>query len=153
MLSNSQHLAGRYDHKMDPKYRVAVPSEWRPGQGQALRLLETKSYGMSLVVALTEEEYDTRLRQIEEDPVMSVLEKRQMAGILHSRCRPVTVNEQGKMLIPKDWSERAGLPADGPVVLVGRGRYFEIWSAEKFAQVEERENEKLAAHNERLGIF
>jgi MraZ protein len=153
MSAKSQHLEGRYDHKMDPKYRVAIPSEWRPAPGSTLRLLETRNYGLAVVAALTEEEYELRLRQIDEDGVMSVLEKRQMKGILHSRCRPAPVNEQGKLLVPKDWSERAGLPADGPVVLVGRGTFFEIWSAETFALVEERENEKLAAHNERLGVF
>lgn len=146
-------MDGRYDHKMDPKYRVAIPSEWRPAPGEKLRLLETKSYGMSVVAALTEEEFNLRLRQIDEDALMTVIEKRQFKGILHSRCRTVAVNEQGKLLVPKDWSERADLPADGPVVLVGRGTYFEIWSADKFADVERSENEKLAAHNERLGIF
>jgi DNA-binding transcriptional regulator/RsmH inhibitor MraZ len=47
-------------------------------------------------------------------------------------CREATLNEQGKLLVPKDLSEKAGIEADSDVVLAGRGIHFEIWSKKNF---------------------
>ena len=61
------------------------------------------------------------------------------------------VNEQGKLLVPKDLSEKAGIEADSEVVLAGRGIHFEIWSKANFERVlniETREDE-----SDDLGIF
>ena len=153
MSSAPQYMEGRYDHKMDPKFRVAIPVDWRPAPGETLRLLHSTSYELPVVVALTETEYVDRLMQIDEAENLNPLQKRQMKGRLHSKCRPATVNPQGKLLVPKDWSEAAGLPSDDAVVLVGRGTYFEIWAACNYATVEESEAEQLAEFNDELGVF
>jgi len=153
MNTAPQFMEGRYDHKMDPKFRVSIPVDWRPAPGETLRLLHSVSYDLPVVVALTETEYLDRLMQIDEAENLNPLQKRQLKGRLHSKCRPATVNPQGKLLVPKDWSEAAGLPSDDAVTLVGRGTYFEIWNAGNFATVEERETDELASLNDELGVF
>lgn len=153
MSATPQFMEGRYDHRTDPKYRVSVPVDWRPAPGETLRLLHSTSYELPVVVALTETEYLDRLAQIDAAEDLNPLEKRQLKGRLHSKCRPATVNPQGKLLVPKDWSEAAGLPCGDAVVLIGRGTYFEIWNTDNYALVEERETEQLAALNDKLGVF
>jgi DNA-binding transcriptional regulator/RsmH inhibitor MraZ len=111
-----------------------------PGRDAAVAALQ--SYDLPVVVALTEAEYLDRLQQIDDAENLNPLQKRQLKGRLHSKCRPATVNPQGKLLVPKDWSEAADLPCGDAVSLVGRGTYFEIWNTGNYATVEERENEE-----------
>ena len=151
-MSAVNYMGGRYDHKMDPKFRVSVPVDWRPAPGETLKLLATTSYGLPVVAVLTEQDFQSRLDVIDESD-KTPLKKRQLKGMLHSRCRPATVNPQGKLLVPKDMSEKAALPADDVVTLVGRGEYFEIWSAANFARVEDVEQEEHADDNAELGVF
>jgi len=63
------------------------------------------------------------------------------------------INDQGKLLVPKDWSERAGLDAGGSVVLLGLGQHFEIWSPENYAAMEVRELETAKEDLEELGVL
>jgi DNA-binding transcriptional regulator/RsmH inhibitor MraZ len=72
---------------------------------------------------------------------------------LHTYSREAEVNQQGKLLVPKDWSEAAGLPTDDQVVLAGRGKFFEIWNRDNFAQMEARIQAELAPLIADLGIF
>jgi DNA-binding transcriptional regulator/RsmH inhibitor MraZ len=66
-------------------------------------------------------------------------------------CREASLNDQGKLLVPKDLSEKAGIIADSDVVLAGRGIHFEIWSKENFELVLEIETSHES--DDDLGIF
>ena len=92
MSATQQFMEGRYDHKMDPKFRVSVPVDWRPAPGEELRLLLSVSYKLPVVAVLTEAEYVDRLKQVDEAEGLTPLQKRQMKGKLHSRCRPAAIN-------------------------------------------------------------
>jgi DNA-binding transcriptional regulator/RsmH inhibitor MraZ len=67
-------------------------------------------------------------------------------------CREVTLNDQGKLLVPKDLSEKAGILAEAEVMLVGRGIYFEIWSKANFDVVLAIES-RVEEDEDDLGIF
>ena len=54
--------------------------------------------------------------------------KRKLKARLHRRSRLTSINEQGKLQVPKDCQEAVGLPLGGEVVLVGSGQWFEIWA-------------------------
>ncbi len=66
-------------------------------------------------------------------------------------CREATLNDQGKLLVPKDLSEKAGITADSDVMLAGRGIHFEIWSKTNFDKV--LEIETAEDDDDELGIF
>ena len=34
VVTAPQFMEGRYDHKMDPKFRVSIPVDWRPAPGE-----------------------------------------------------------------------------------------------------------------------
>ncbi len=86
---------------------------------------------MPMIKVLTQAGYDERV-QIVEKSQLSEAKKREKLGSLAMLCREVTLNEQGKLLVPKDLSEKAGLEADSDVMLAGREKHFEIWNKENF---------------------
>jgi len=147
---NYQRYKGFTPYKMDPKFRVSVPTAWRPEAGGVLFLLFSKEHEMPLVKVLSHEAYGEKVSLIQGSD-KSPVEKGKLLGKLAMLCREVSLNEQGKLLVPKDLSEKAGIEADSEVVLAGRGIHFEIWSKANFERVlniETREDE-----SDDLGIF
>lgn len=150
MTGNHQRYKGFKPFKMDPKFRVSVPVAWRPEAGASLFLLFSKEHEMPVVKVLSQEAYDEKVELIrgsEKTPA----EKGKMLGKLAMLCREASLNEQGKLLVPKDLSEKAGIAADSDVVLAGRGIHFEIWSKANFDTVLEIETSQ--ENDDDLGIF
>ncbi|MBK1883465.1 hypothetical protein JIN85_13645 [Luteolibacter pohnpeiensis] len=112
---------------MDPKYRTSIPSGYRPPVGESLILMLAKSHDMPVVKVLPRADYERRVRDIQEAE-LTTADKTRRLGRLAGRCREVIVNEQGKLLVPKDLSESAHLKPEGSVVLLGRNSYFELWN-------------------------
>lgn len=144
---------GFQEHKMDPKYRVAIPASWRPEEGQQLILQESQRYGIPCVRVLTLTAFAEMERIIRESTSHSAGERREALEFLHAGILPVQVNNQGKLLIPKDWSQRAHLEAETTVMMVGRGEYFDIFNRADYAKVYETQKTRVAQNFGDLGIF
>jgi DNA-binding transcriptional regulator/RsmH inhibitor MraZ len=150
MTSTHQHYKGFKPFKMDPKFRVSVPVAWRPEAGASLFLLFSKEHEMPVVKVLSQQAYDEKVELIKGSD-KTPAEKGKMLGKLAMLCREASLNEQGKLLVPKDLSEKAGIEADSDVMLAGRGIHFEIWSKAKFDKVLEIETSQ--EEDDDLGIF
>ncbi len=135
---------------MDPKARVSIPVAWRPEHSEPLFLLESKTYEMPMVKVLTNEAYLHRVNLIKESDRTSA-EKIRMLGKLAMNSKEVQLNEQGKLLIPKDLCEKVGLSVDTELVLAGRGLHFEVWNKENFTRFTEIED--ALDDNDPLGAF
>ncbi|MFT3991454.1 MAG: division/cell wall cluster transcriptional repressor MraZ [Luteolibacter sp.] len=135
---------------MDPKFRVSVPTNWRPVPAAPLFLLFSREYDMPVVKVLSEAAYNEKVELIKASD-HTPAEKNKKLGKLAMLCREVTLNDQGKLLVPKDVSEKAEISADLEVVLAGRGIHFEIWSKKNFERV--LEIETAAEEEDDLGIF
>ena len=120
---------GVFDFKLDAKFRVSVHSEWRPARGEALplRLLNWQTYQVPVLKALTDEAFVAMVASIDDSDLPAGV-KGQRKGLLYSRNTPVTINEQGKLLIPKKLAKEHGLDSGGAVHLYGRGTNFDIVS-------------------------
>ena len=64
MTSTHQHYKGFKPFKMDPKFRVAIPSAWRPEAGASLFLLFSKEHEMPVVKVLSQQAYDEKVELI-----------------------------------------------------------------------------------------
>lgn len=147
---NDQPYKGFTPYKMDPKFRVSIPPLWRPGAGESLFLLFSKEHGLAVVKVLSEAAYHERVLRIKSSD-KTPKEKGQLLGRLAMLSREASLNDQGKLLVPKDLSEQAGIVAEAEVMLAGRGNYFEIWSKENFATVLALEHGQQ--DDDELGIF
>jgi MraZ protein len=150
-VSNPQQRhKGFHPYKMDPKFRVSVPTGWRPEAGGSLFLLFSKEHDMPVVKVLSQAAFDEKVQRINESDKTPV-ERDKLLGKLAMLCREVSLNDQGKLLVPKDLSEKAGIQADSDVMLAGRGMHFEIWSKANFDKVLEIETSQ--DEDDDLGIF
>ena len=135
---------------MDPKFRVSIPTDFRPAAGVKLFLLFAETHAMPVVRVINQMDYDRRVQIVQESDLMPA-RKNAILGSLAMRCREVSINDQGKLLVPKDLSDKAGIKADATVIIAGRQSYFEVWSQENFDRVLEIEQ----AHSDeaQLGIY
>ncbi len=150
MSNPQQRHKGFHPYKMDPKFRVSVPIGWRPEAGGSLFLLFSRHHDMPVVKVLSQDAFDEKVHLINTSD-LTPAEKNKKLGKLSMLCREVTLNDQGKLLVPKDLSEKAGIAADSDVVLAGRGIHFEIWSESNFDKV--LEIETAEDDDDELGIF
>lgn len=134
---------------MDPKFRLSIPVDWRPANGKLL-LLFSKVYEMPALKVLSEAAYSERIALIESSD-KTPAEKARLIGKLAMLCHKAALNDQGKLLVPKDVSTKLQIEADTEVMLVGRGKHFEIWSKENFQTM--LDIETGAEDNDDLGIF
>ncbi len=135
---------------MDPKFRVSIPTAWRPEAGAILFLLFSKAHGMPVIKVLSQEAFDERVATVKNSD-LTPAKKTAMLGSLSMLCREASVNDQGKLLVPKDLSEKAEIFAESEVVLVGRGMHFEVWNTRNFDRA--LEIERNQDDENELGIF
>jgi DNA-binding transcriptional regulator/RsmH inhibitor MraZ len=128
---DNQRYTGFHPYKIDPKFRVSVQASWRPEVGTSLYLLFAKDHGLPLVRVLSKEAYSHKVSIINESD-KTPAEKSKLLAKLALLSREATVNEQGKLLVPKDLSEKAEIAPESDVILAGRGMNFEIWSKANF---------------------
>lgn len=122
---------GIHHYKMDSKYRVSVQTAWRPKYDGSFFLMFAHEEGHPIIKVLTEEAFKDREKRIEESD-KTVREKAKLLEKLSMLCREASLNDQGKLLIPKDLSQMADIQADAEVVVVGRGLHFEVWNKVSF---------------------
>jgi MraZ protein len=150
MITDDQRYKGFNPYKMDPKFRVSVPTAWRPEANAPLFLQFSISHELPVVKVLSEDAYNEKVALIKGSS-KTPAEKSAYLGKLAMLCREVTLNDQGKLLVPKDLSEKSGIAAESEVVLVGRGNYFEVWSKTNFEVVLAIESRPVV--DDDLGIF
>ena len=141
---------GYTPYKMDPKYRVSIPTAWRPAAGEVLYLLSSKTHDMPVIKVLSQQAFDERVETVKNSD-LTPAKKTAKLGQLSMLCRVASVNDQGKLLVPKDLSEAAGIAAESEVVLAGRGMHFEVWSKANHVRV--LEIEQTPDEDDDLGIL
>ncbi len=129
MNDQFQQYKGTFPYKADSKNRVNVPAGWRPQQGENLYMMASFDFKSELpiVKVLTDEGLASRLKTIDEN-VEAPGDRADMKSELKSNLRDASINDQGKLLIPKDFALHAGIPSDSDVMLRAGDSHFEVWS-------------------------
>ena len=131
---------GRYQHTIDPKGRLSVPAKFRDVLAQYEGTLIVAPNDNALEVHPLEEwqRLENRINeQSQFDP-----EVRKLGRLYISRAKEVDLDGAGRILLPPDSRQQAGLGKD--VTLVGPGRrYFEVWDRKRFEEYERTEQHKL----------
>jgi DNA-binding transcriptional regulator/RsmH inhibitor MraZ len=144
---------GSQEHKVDPKYRMSIPVAWRPEDGEQLILQKLSKDGIPFIRALSVSAFEDAVNAINNHTSRTVGEIREAIAYLYETILVVTLNAQGKLLIPKDWSNQAGIEAESTVKLVGRGNYFDIFNAADHAKVSEAQAARVSASMADIGVF
>jgi MraZ protein len=138
---------GRYQHTIDPKGRLSVPAKFRDVLAQYEGTLIVVPNDNALEVHPLEEwqRLENRINeQSQFDP-----EVRKLGRLYISRAKEVDLDGAGRVLLPPDSRQQAGLGKD--VTLVGPGRrYFEVWDRTRFDEYERTNGDGLPSLFERL---
>ncbi len=138
---------GRYQHTIDPKGRLSVPAKFRDVLAQYNGDLVVVPNEHALEVHLVEdwERIESKLR---EQPTFTP-EVREFSRLYISRARDVSLDAAGRILIPPDSRQQAGLGRE--VTLLGGGlRYFEVWDRQRFEEYERNRGDRLPTLFEKL---
>ena len=134
---------GRFEHSIDGKGRLSVPAKFR-------EVLQEKFDGdKNLVVVPNERCLEVhpvaRWDQVEEQVrTGSMFDEglRELRRLYMSRAREVEIDSAGRVLLPPDSRQQAGLDRD--VTLVGGGlALFEVWDRRRFEDYERTVGHKL----------
>ena len=152
MNSIHQRYKSFQTYKVDGKFRVSVPPTWRPDAGAPLFLQISTSHDMPMIKVLSQEAYDDRVRLIMQSDYKPA-KKQSLLGKLAMHIKETTLNEQGKLLIPKELSSYANIDPDTEIRLAGRGMHFEIWNRENHQRLIDIELNTKDDEEDELGIF
>lgn len=140
---------GEYNHTIDTKGRLIVPSKFREALGD--EFVVTKGLDGCLFVYPMEEW--TAFTDKLKDLPLTKKDARQFSRFFLAGAASCEVDKQGRILIPAVLREFAGLEKDA--VLVGVSSRIEIWSRsnwEKISDVDIEDMDNIAEHMEDIGI-
>ena len=138
---------GQYNHTIDPKGRLIIPSKFRDRLGE--EFVVTKGMDGCLFV-YANEDWSAFEQKLTSLPLINK-EAIKFARFFLAGASQVEVDKQGRILIASNLREFAELDKD--VVLVGVGSRIEIWSLEKWENIDfDDDMDDISAAMESLGL-
>ena len=140
-------LMGEYNHSLDAKGRIIVPSRLRDQLGETFVV----SKGLDgCLFAFPSAEWEKLVSKIQALPLTDK-NARKFSRYLLAGASEAELDKQGRALLPQTLRDAAGLVKD--VVLCGVGNRMEIWSKEAWAKESHYEDiDELAEMMADLGI-
>lgn len=139
---------GEYQHAIDNKNRMIVPSKFREGLGNKFVL--TKGLDGCLY-AYTIDEWESFQDKLKKLPLTNK-EARAFVRFMFSGANEIDLDKQGRALIPQNLLEYACIEKD--IVSIGVATRIEIWSREKWNEYNNLniDYEEIAEKMSDLGI-
>ena len=122
-------LVGQYDYAIDAKGRLNFPARFRDAMGETFIVTRWLDHCLA---AFPAEEFEKVAAKIEEK---GLVKGRKVSRMLYASAVEVTPDKQGRIQLPAKLREYAGLTKE--VVVVGSFDRAEIWSAERWAAIED----------------
>ena len=139
---------GEYQHALDPKNRIIVPSKFREGLENTFVMtkgLDGCLYGYPMSEWVMLEEKLKALPLTNKDA-------RAFSRFFFSGAAEIEIDKQGRALIPQNLIEYAFITKE--IVTIGVSNRIEIWSKEKYNQYNEQnlDYDEIAEKMSQLGI-
>lgn len=138
---------GEYQHTVDPKGRVIMPSKFRDGLGENFIL--TKGLDNCLFVYSMEEwsNFEAKLKTLP----LTNSDARWFVRFFSSGAAECEVDKQGRILIPQNLREYAGL--DKEIYIIGVSTRVEIWDKAKLESYNNEKNQDPASLAEKMSML
>jgi len=138
---------GRYQHTVDPKGRVSIPAKFRDGLAQFDGTLIVVPNGSALEVHPFEswQRIESRIHEKSQFDA----DVRKFGRLYISNAKEVSLDGAGRILLPPDTREKAGLEKDVTVVGLGLD-FFEVWDRARFVEYERTNGDGLESVFEKL---
>ncbi|NLC65636.1 MAG: division/cell wall cluster transcriptional repressor MraZ [Clostridium sp.] len=141
-------LMGEFNHNVDSKNRIIIPSKLRESLGEAVII--SKGLDGCLYI-YPESEWKVFEEKLKSLP-MTNKNARAFVRFFYSGATEINPDKSGRALIPKSLMEYANIKTE--VVSVGMIDKVEIWSKEKWEEYNDSENnmDEIAEQMNELGI-
>lgn len=142
-------LIGEYEHSIDTKGRLIMPSKLKEDIGE--KFVVTKGLDGCLFV-YSEKEWKTFEEKLRTFPLTNK-DARALIRFFLAGAMECEIDKQGRFLIPGNLREFAGLEKE--VIVIGVLNKIEIWSKDKWLKYSEEENksaDEIAEKMSSLGI-
>ena len=136
-----------YNHTLDTKGRLIIPAKFREVVGEEFVISKGMDGGLFVYANDDWNAFEQKLTSL---PLINK-EARQFARFFLAGAATVEVDKQGRILLPAHLREFAGLEKD--VVLVGVGSRVEIWSKDKWENMNsDTDMDEITSAMEGLGL-
>ncbi|MBE6560527.1 MAG: division/cell wall cluster transcriptional repressor MraZ [Ruminococcaceae bacterium] len=115
-------LMGKFAHTLDAKKRLFIPAKHREQLGESFVITRNVDKCLSVFSMEEWEKYTDKLEQLPST------QAREIARFIYSNAAEVQPDGQGRVLIPAELLDYAGITKNA--VIIGCGRRSEIWSEE-----------------------
>jgi MraZ protein len=140
-------LIGEYNHTLDKKGRVIVPSRFRDELGDTFIITRGMDSCLFLYPLHEWKNLETRLKTLP----FNKAETRAFMRMFFSGASEVEVDKQGRVLIPPLLREHSQLKKD--VVFIGVSNRAEIWSREIWEEYSNNSSQSFEQISEKLMDF
>lgn len=138
---------GEYEHNLDDKGRLAVPSRFREELGDGV--VVTRGFDRCLM-GFPRAAWEQLAKRVNELS-LGQNEARNLRRLLFSGAADLGLDRQGRILIPQNLREYAGL--GDQVIVAGLSTHFEIWAIGSWGQVLESLDTSAGAIAEQLAAL
>ena len=111
---------GQYDHTVDAKGRTIIPAKYRDGLGEEFVVTRSLEGCLYLYPLKDWQEFAEKLQHMPSNR-----KTRQIQRLFLSNAMEVSLDKQGRILLPPKLREMAGIVKD--IVFVGMMNHVEIW--------------------------
>ena len=142
-------LLGEYNHSVDSKGRVIVPSKFREDLG--MNFIVTKGFDNSLFI-FSKTEWNSFEEKVRALP-MTNPNARSFSRFFLAGATECELDKQGRINLPQNLIDYAGITKD--VVIIGVSSRVEIWDKAKWESYTSAENmdvNEIAIQMSNLGI-
>ena len=115
---------GQYHHTLDSKDRMTIPAKFRELVGEGVFVFQGFDHNL---MVFTKDHFEILSQQVDGTDLTNT-DARLMRRLFFATAEWVDVDKAGRILVPGFLKKAAGLSNE--VVLVGAGKFFEIWSKE-----------------------
>ena len=131
-------MTGNYEHKIDAKGRVFIPSDLRKQLGDVFHVM---IFNEECINVYPDNSWARLVDKVSALPIR----KQSMMRPLFANTSRCELDGQGRFVLPLKLREKIGLQKD--VTIVGAGTLVQIWDTEKFNEINEQEStpESIAA--------
>ncbi len=138
-------FVGTTQNSIDEKGRLTLSAKWRSELASGVVI--TRGFDKCLFI-FPQSKYETMAHEIEEQG-MALADVRTFARHLAALAEQAEPDKQGRIIIPQNLREFAGL--DGEVVVIGVVNRLEVWNPEKYKEVNKQVEANADAVAERYG--
>jgi MraZ protein len=137
---------GRYEHSIDEKGRITIPSEYREVLGDSVYITQGFDGNLQAFHTQAFEKLSDQIRSIGFLSSNSRLLRR----LLFSNAKQISFDNAGRILLPAFLRETANL--ETVALVVGMGEYFELWTPERWQAQQDSLND-VEANEERFSAL